>query len=199
MVVAGAGAGVGVGVGAGAAAGLSALEAAKHVPLNHALVDTTKANEQQQQRFQQQQAAAVAAAAAAQPTLACMWPACKAPVTHFCTTKCGDQCRQHEAELHAESIGFGNHVRIPIADKAAQLRKDRDEVFADAAQRVQKSLEPVKAALLAAQKALRQADAEQAGNRTEGQLARTLSLHAQVQSCLFADLSVSRSTCLLVC
>ena len=148
---------------------LSALEVAKLMPISHALVQATRA--------------ASAAAAAppppaprVQPYVApyvappspvviqqsapkCMWPGCKDAVTHFCVTKCGDQCRKHEAEGHAAAGGFGGHIRLTVQQRAAQQLKDKQEAIESMAQGVRKSLTPLKTTLAKAQTTQQRAEA----------------------------------------
>jgi hypothetical protein len=162
-----------------AAAGLSALQAVKHLPLNRTLMTAT-ANQQQQllrlqqlqqqlQQSQQAQQAAAAAASQLAASLACMWPGCKEAVTHFCATKCGHQCRQHESEGHAAASGFGAHVRQTVQERAAQQLKDREEVLAATAHRVRESLMPHKDELSEAQAIMQRAAAHRLRMREESQ------------------------------
>ena len=101
-------------------ASLSALEAVKRMPRNYALVQACATRAQR-----------VSAA------VRCVIPGCANPVTHFCVTKCKDQCVKHERDCHAAASGFADHVRVPIADKAAHIaaqeQKDLEEVLAVAA------------------------------------------------------------------
>ena len=125
--------------GAKSSASLSALEAAKRMPRNYALVDAIEVAAQAAPA-----AAASVASAGQQPPLRCIIPGCSNPVTHFCATKCKEQCDKHERDGHAAASGFADHIRGLIADKAAQLaaqeRKDHDEVIAVAAQGVRKAV-----------------------------------------------------------
>ena len=135
------------------AADLTALQVAKRMPSNYALVRATRAQ-----------------LAAGAKILRCAIPGCVNPVTHFCVTKCKELCTKHERDGHAAAGGFAGHVRVPIAGKAAHLaaqeRKDRAELLAVVeAQEVRELLEPHAATIQVVKAELQAAEAQLAKQR----------------------------------
>ena len=133
------------------------LQVAKRMPLNYALVRATRA---------QQVSSAVR----------CIISGCMEPVTHFCLTKCKDQCAKHERDGHAAASGFADHVRVPIAHKAAHLEAQEQKVCKEVvevvAKELRKLLQPHAAAIQDVRAAVDTAEVQLA-KRRKGQQKRS--------------------------